>query len=289
MSLNIDRMALADCFTTDQILDCLFRQLPDLCLPIPLEDIAYALGIERIAYKSGVSFEGALIRDPNNDYRGNIAIRAETIRSRQRFSLGHELGHFLLPGHYSEASLTTCNNIGLNNGRGSDRREREADFFAANLLMPKHLFLRDIKTIGEPDLLLLKALFEIYEVSAEAFLRRYVDFSEFQCCLIFSKDGNVRYPYWSERIPYLNVRKNQAIPPQSCTVNFNEGDGSVSDVEEVESWRWLSEGRQMLPSSLNEQTLCQADGYKVTLIWHDELLDEDEEDEVEWEPPRFKK
>ena len=71
---------------------------------------------------------------------------------RRRFTIAHEIGHLIM-GH-------TCND------NFSDYREKEANEFAAELLMPLAVLKKDFKQIG-----VLKTLAERYIVSEEAMCR----------------------------------------------------------------------------------------------------------------------
>jgi len=57
----------------------------------------------------------------------------------QRFSVAHELGHYFLPEH-PENVLRHGPHLSKAGFSSSDPYEREADFFAAALLMPRALF-----------------------------------------------------------------------------------------------------------------------------------------------------
>ena len=71
---------------------------------------------------------------------------------RRRFTIAHEIGHLIM-GH-------TCSD------NFSDYREKEANEFAAELLMPLAVLKKDFKQIG-----VLKTLAERYIVSEEAMCR----------------------------------------------------------------------------------------------------------------------
>jgi len=278
--MSIDRLALADCFSADEVLACLFKEMPALTPPIPIEVIAGEVGIAEIQRVDATNFEGALICNPEKSH-GIIAVRSDSIPQRQRFSIGHELAHFLIPTHESSKQGFLCKEIAAYKNVNGDPQEREADSFSADLLMPYHLIRPDIVSIGEPDLEKILSLSKKYEMSMESFLRRYVSFCEFGCCAVFSKDNYVRYPVWSDGFPYLDTGKGLPIPRQSFAVHCNLGDGCVSETEEINPTYWLSEDGQKIPACLFEQTLCQSNGYKVTLIWFDEDLDDDEEEDIE--------
>lgn len=66
---------------------------------------------------------------------------------RRRFALAHELGHYLL--HYGESrvfvdSPTVFSRDGIA-AQGVDRQEREANAFAAELLMPEQVLVGMIR------------------------------------------------------------------------------------------------------------------------------------------------
>lgn len=66
----------------------------------------------------------------------------------QNFSVAHELGHYFIPGHV-EAVLAHGDVHESRAGfRSSDRHEVEADYFAANFLMPEDLFSKAIDRAG---------------------------------------------------------------------------------------------------------------------------------------------
>lgn len=288
MIMKIDLMALADCFTANEVLNCLFQHMPGLEPPIPVESIATEVGIREIKMVRVNNFEGALICTPEKQ-TGIIAIRNDSIPQRQRFSIGHELGHFLIPTHKPVEQGFLCKEIASYNEGKDNIQEKEADYFSANLLMPSHLVTPDMRRIGEPELGQLVALSRKYDVSVESFIRRYMSFCEYNCCAVFSRDNIVRYPVWCDGFPFLDTRKGLSIPRDSYAARCNYEDGYISDVEEIDPRCWLSEGSQRLPTSLYEQSICQSNGYKVTILWFDEDLEDEDNDDVEWAPPNFKK
>ncbi|MAS95884.1 MAG: hypothetical protein CMO55_21985 [Verrucomicrobiales bacterium] len=107
---------------------------------------------------------------------------------RIRFSLAHELGHFYLD-HHREA---LCQGISHDSEQAlmSDReREREADCFAASLLIPR----REIKQrTGDKGFMDMKQIVELADdlnVSIPAAAIRYCGYTEENCAIILSKDG----------------------------------------------------------------------------------------------------
>jgi len=91
----------------------------------------------------------------------------------ERFSIAHELGHYCLPGHIDQMPMQ--NGIHKSRaGKGQDRFEREADEFAAGLLMPRRLFVPAMDQV-EHNLLGIKKLAKQCKTSLLATARRLIE------------------------------------------------------------------------------------------------------------------
>jgi hypothetical protein len=90
-----------------------------------LSRVAPRLGLE-IREVNADGFDGALLRAREVPF-GEIVIR-KFIREAgcKNFTLAHEIGHFLLPGHDQTELVCTKSDVG-NWGDGSKEIEREAD------------------------------------------------------------------------------------------------------------------------------------------------------------------
>ena len=96
---------------------------------------------------------------------------------RQNFTISHELGHFLL---HDQEQLHVDHEFRVRlrsevSGQGTDEAEREANFFAASLLMPKDFLEADLATEDYVDLLddeFLRSLSRKYNVSTQALVNR---------------------------------------------------------------------------------------------------------------------
>ena len=119
--------------------------------PVDVEGLARALGI--IVYKEFLSedISGMLAPKGNNTYV--ITVNAYHPFTRQRFTLAHELGHFLMHEHligsgvdddraYRSTSAGRYKNTAI-----GPREETEANKIAAAILMPYDL-IQEQKTHG---------------------------------------------------------------------------------------------------------------------------------------------
>jgi Zn-dependent peptidase ImmA (M78 family) len=121
--------------------------------PVPIERIATMLGFQIVPLTLVPDEFSAIVSSRDK----LIGINSRHHRHRQRFSIGHELGHIILQ-HPSE-SRCTPEQVALYN--------MEADECAAELLMPTHLlarYLRQGRSTAE--------LRRIFDVSEEALARK---------------------------------------------------------------------------------------------------------------------
>lgn len=112
--------------------------------PIDVHAVAYAEGLRVIEVDLGHADGRA--RRVDGDWL--IEVSSERARVAQRFTVGHEIGHIKL-GHES------CG--------GDPVAERQANVFAAELLMPLAMLKKALKNIGA-----LGELAALFEVSNEA-------------------------------------------------------------------------------------------------------------------------
>lgn len=137
--------------------------------PVDVEQIAYAAGL-RVEYDElpeGVS--GLLF--VHGHKRFIVVERMEAPR-RQRFSIAHELGHYFIhnSGQHAHVGRPVAMARSLISKMGSAPEEREANVFAAELLMPSDLIRAYIEEKRWPwlDELCIPDLAEAFKVSEQA-------------------------------------------------------------------------------------------------------------------------
>lgn len=120
-------------------------------LPIDVESIAGQLNakVQRVD-TDDEELSGFLFRGPEGETV--IGVNANHHENRRRFTIAHELGHLLL--HAKEDVHVDRKGYGYGFGRvmnrdavsstGEDRDEIEANFFAAELLMPRQVIVREL-------------------------------------------------------------------------------------------------------------------------------------------------
>ncbi len=202
--MKIDLMELADFFEPIKIVREIYRQNPNTCFPLDLDVLAEAVGISSIDYHDTQAFEGVLAANPEKSH-GVITVNANSIPTRQRFTIAHEIGHYLIPNHDGKIE---CSNTDLQAFHSADaglKIEAEANNFAAELLMPESDYVSQIKRNEGIWLEEVQAFSDHYHTSFEATINRYIDICTDPVAVVFSENGVVRYH-----------RRNDSFPSLSC-------------------------------------------------------------------------
>lgn len=272
------RMKLADIGSPEGLAECIIAHYPDIKGEVPLARVAEDLGITEVIGQATGSFEGILVTN-NAKSMGSIAYNANSRIERRRFTIAHELGHFLLPFHGENAQCAKADMSVVKGKEARQQREAEANRFAASLLMPKSLFGRDVGLIRSPEVSQIVTLAERYKVGKEAAARRYTEFCNQPCAIVFSRNGTVRYAPRKQDFPFIEIAKGQPLPAKSISAKGRGEVGHISEWSEMEPEVWLGPSARLRGRALYEQFLVQADGYRMTMLTLDDIPDEDEPDE----------
>src|SRR5580704_5613842 len=205
------RMKLADLGSPEALADCIIGQYPGIEIPIPLKRIAGSVGIVDIVGQTTSSFEGALVTTAAKG-TGSIAYNNASRIERRRFTIAHEIGHFLIPWHGASAQCATADMGVLKSQDTRKSKEAEANRFAAALLTPTALFTRHIRQFSSPETEHVLALATRYQVSKEMAARRYTDLCDHVCAIVFSHQGAVRYFCKSRICPFIDLTRGNPLP-----------------------------------------------------------------------------
>jgi Zn-dependent peptidase ImmA (M78 family) len=290
----IDMMPLADLGQPRRLAFEIHKQLRAqygaVPLRSPLHGIASAVGIAGIRECETKAFDGALAIDGNS---GAIGIRSGMPSGRRNFTIGHELGHFLIPTHRLRNRNFHCvpKHMRYERGKASewDRRpgveklEVEANEFSAALLVPMPEYRAERAKLARGcDVAHIRPLAQAFDVSQEMMARIYINSSAESAAIVISNNGTVRRIIPKADFPYMGLRAGMEIPRQSLTRDFRAAndEGEVSNAEEVEIHTWLE--RRDGVSSLCEQVILQRDGWAMTLLSIEQDEEDDEADDSNW-------
>ena len=190
----------------------------------------------------GDAFEGMLARDPDDHAVWGIAYNGKARGERQRFTIAHELGHFIL--HRSQKQSFNCDSQSVHTGIDGLRQiEREADEFASNLLMPGDL-LREWISNQRIDLHVLSAIAKRFQVSFEALCIRFIKFTKQRAILVYWDNGFVKYEWRSSSAVRTRARIRRNGDPQEPLPGSLAADTSVEqewDGTEMSAAIWCPE------------------------------------------------
>lgn len=157
--------------------------------PADLDALACIIGLQ-IREVNSKGFEGALVRVPGR-LRGTVAVRADIREhSRKRFTIAHEIGHYLLPDHGSIMPICKEDQVNIWTGE-SIRKEDAANRFASELLLPSDQ-ISLILGNRNPSMATARFISNKFETSLISAALKCIDVTEKACALVISVDGLVQ-------------------------------------------------------------------------------------------------
>lgn len=203
-----------------------------------------------------------------------------------RFTVAHELGHFFLPGH---PQLLFPNGDGIHQSKSGfisqEREERQADQFAAALLMPEMLFKKAIDRAGQ-GFPAIQTLADLCKTSITSTAIRYAKYVDDALAVIVSSGDRVEYCFLSDRLRdaknFQWLKKGDLIAPRSTTASFNKKPANIEDGKQEEGSCCLDDWFDDAPQvEMNEDVVGLGSyGKTLTVLFTGEdLEDEDASDE----------
>ena len=264
---------------TEQLTDQIRAEAAQTSPPVDLERIATDEGILLAPSDYGPGFDGRIEFDRR---RGKFIIFFQRAgesypRSRVRFTTAHELGHYFLSAH--RALLVSGKAITSKPGFVCDNElEREADHFAASLLLPGKAMNEQLE---RKKFLTLKDLLELartWQCSATSAAIRYVQYVSEPVSVVLSREGQILFCIASEDAAYQGFRYlgHKQVPAGTVTEEASGcvGHGKVAG-RQSDSQTWFSPRRATCPV-WEEAFPLGYTGLVLTLLAL-ELEDEEEE------------
>lgn len=158
--------------------------------PVNVEEIASFHNLSVVPYNFGSEVSGALYSEKGRATIGYNPLEGDT---RKRFTIAHELGHYFL--HFLPKSKPKeeifIDKKGYsfyrdqNSTSGEVMREKEANAFAAEILMPEEIIKKEIQNIVDrkakpTEEKLIEELAEKFKVSSVAMTHRLTNLKFFE-------------------------------------------------------------------------------------------------------------
>lgn len=162
-------------------------------LPVDIEGIAESQGIKIKYVPLDPDVSGVLLTEPSGEII--IGVNEGHHINRQRFTIAHEFGHFLLHKERDEtlvSNLLTSKEVvyfrNEDSSKGEHRREVQANQFAAELLMPEDLIRLRVGTkIKQQDETMIRDLSSEFMVSVQSMMFRLINLQLLDSLLPSSK------------------------------------------------------------------------------------------------------
>jgi hypothetical protein len=183
-------------------------------------------------------FEGALVRIPNKP-GGILAIKSD-IREpgRKRFTIAHELGHYILPGHGELECVCKSRDI-ESWSRGVPSHEVDANRFASELLIPLSHVAPLVR--GESaTVAVARKISDKFETSLTAAMVKCVDVTEEQCALVVSDNGTIQWWRPGPQFRSYIKAKGTEVSIESNASNLFQGTEEREQDGAVPADAWLA-------------------------------------------------
>lgn len=249
------------------------------------------------ASSAGVS--GMLVR--HGDVFGILYATHIQSEGFQRFSVGHELGHFFLDGHIDHVLPEGRTLHESRSGFVSkDNFELEADHFSASLLMPHGLFTQAMREVTD-GLQGIEKLADKCKTSLTATAIRYTQCTNDPVAIVVTTGQIIDFCFMSDALFRLDtdiqpLPKGCSIPRSTETRLFNQDRNKVLLGSRAESEVWLQDWFGGRVKRTVREEIIGLGNYGKTLtvlsmtgsIDEEEDQDEDEDLEESW-TPRFRR
>ena len=291
--MAVSRIDLAECGSPEKLVIEILKAEPDLPIPVPIEKLAFQLGISEIKLLELDGFIGGLITNPEKS-TGVILLHKDLRKGRRRFTIGHELGHLLMPKHVpsrDDRFLCSLSDLLALDPKVADRRmrwEAEANRFASLILVPPPMFRKEANEGKDPDLRQVIRIADRYEVSKEVAGRTYVDYRQEPIAFLVAHEGRLLRSYRrKERFPFITLDWGGPVPKNSLLLRRQHDVHVASEIEETDSTVWLDISRGTKAPILFEQVYRQQQGYSLILLSIEEIEEDDEADDSNWNCRNF--
>ncbi len=230
---------------------------------IDLEAIAWDQGAE-VRYRE---LDGCEARIIGAGEKAIISINSEGHDRRQRFSIGHELGHWCY--HRGRSFICRKEDIGNSTYGHFNDPERVADRYAADLLLPLYIFRLITNQYNKPTFDTIISVADLFKVSRTATAIRYAMYGPFPCMLV-CHDQNGRK--WFRRHPDVPDRlfPNDVLDHESeaFEVVFGDKEKTHRSIIGGDAWfNWHCADRY----DVHEETIRISQGQALTLLtWKNE-------------------
>lgn len=229
-----------------------------------LAQLCDELGL-RIREVPAKGFDGALVRSKAGQ-KGIVAVNARIREaSRKRFTIAHEIGHFVMPHHRLLPNVCEQRKIESFNPK-LGRPEMEANEFAAELLLPSTL-LRKRFDLTQFSLAQISNVAADFGTSLSATTRSFLAMTALPCALVWSEGNQARWCARSDAFRFF-LPLEELPAAGSFAARIFDGEQGPGDFAPVPSNAWLDRRAAERVDTLLECSIALPNYSAVlTLLW----------------------
>lgn len=238
---------------------------------IDLEVVAWHLGA-KVKYRPLNTCEARIVGREN---RAIITIDNRKLAERQRYSIGHELGHW----HHHRGRCLICRSeeIGSYKINALDP-ERIADGYASDLLMPWYLFKPVALSFRKLHVAALRQIKAAFSVSLTAAAFRLLEADQFAAMLVVHNRKGRRYFFGAKSVPSRWFPKDELDPDSHAFDMLFGGMAELAHPRKIGAESWFDRGEARKFEILEQSFALPGDEIATLLIIEDEDMLEELQD-----------
>jgi len=198
-----------------------------------------------------------------------IRIAENTIEEgARRFTIAHEIGHRVLRHPYNDAG-GACASARAAASLDSNWRdyEAEANAFASELLMPRHLVAPCC--VGDPSLEIPRAIALEFTTSIPASAIRYIQMTSSRCAAVYSQKGRIEWAPKSRGFK-VSLQRGQSLPRESFAYACASSQDHDDRARKLDAGIWFDTPKQKIDIVEHSAPVSEAGGV-ITLLWVPEV------------------
>lgn len=222
--------------------------------------------------------QGLMVRESNiNGSEGRILTKGDMgiitlncdigYQPKKNFILAHEIGHFIL--HKNIMPVFSDTNKTLSDWYKKGNHEKEANEFAAALLMPEQLFRKKIDN-RKLELSLIEEISKYFMVSMTTAFLRYIEHGRYPLMVIFLEGGIVKWKKATNDFPFKWLPRESKVPAYTVAGDYFNRNRIEKKPEKVDAIEWFPDDWQIKynkDAKLWEQCYPVSENGLISCLW----------------------
>lgn len=193
-----------------------------------------------------------------------------TNKERIRFSFAHELGHYYIDEHRTQLMKGRSLHKSYSSLIQKNIVEKEADYFAACLLMPSNRFT-EMATSKLFDFSIVELLKNEFEVSFSSVLFRLLDVDIYSLMIVYSRNNTIKHRWFSPDFQYkyiTNFQTTKQLPPNTVAAEYFADGTKYDNNEIVNATDWFDSYQDISDVTLKERCIyMSSNNIVISILW----------------------